>query len=363
MPNTLCTKYFDRRCTTIWILPLIALHDQHHHTCRRYGLTSESWTTRTSSNNPPSNILVTIDQASYDNFKEFISLLINQDLLARINIDEAHLILTHASFRPVMQLLQWIASSPVQIVITTATLPPSLEPLLLSSVGITSSITLRAPTPRNNIAFSVIRAEFERLENVVQTQFTNALKYSNTNRVLLFCLSRREVEEYARQLRVPYCHGGLDAKEIGSILDRFRNDDQCRGLVASSIIGVGLDVPNVSHVLHANLPRDALSFIQEAGRAGRGSPHQPAFSIVMLPPSLPLPTYPSPDLFGAQLIRDSLLNQTLCRRVTIQKFLDGTGETCSMLPTSTHFCDNCLRAADNPPPRPTQGQSTIFLTP
>jgi superfamily II DNA helicase RecQ len=337
MPNTLCTKYFDGGRATIWLLPLIALHEQHHHTSRRFGITSESWTFNTSSSNPPGNILVTIDQTSYDSFKRFVSQLIDKDLLARINIDEAHLILTHSSFRPVMQLLRWIASSPIQIVITTATLPPSLEPLLLSYVGITSSLTTRAPTPRSNISFKVVRIEHEPFERGVEEEFSNALTYSRTNRVILFCLSRREVERYAKTLRVPYCHAGVDIEEIRTILDRFRNDDECRGLVASSILGVGLDVPNVSHVLHANLPRDALSFIQEAGRAGRGEVHQPAFSIVILPPSLPLPTYPSPDLFGAQILRDSLLDQTLCRRVALQKFLDGTAETCTMISSSTHL--------------------------
>lgn len=361
MPNTLCSKYFDERRSTIWLLPLLALHEQHHYTSRRFGIASESWSVHTSSNNPPSNVLATIDQATYESFKNFTAQLIQQDLLARINIDEAHLILTHSSFRPVMQLLQWIASSAVQIVLTTATLPPSLEPRLLAAIGITSSMTLRAMTPRPNVSFNVVRADSS-LEDAVQVEFRKALAYSSDNRVLLFCLTKREVEDYARTLDIPHCHSEFDTAEIALIIDRFRNDDRFRGLVASSILGVGLDVPNVSHVIHASFPRDVISFIQEAGRAGRGLSLSPSFSIVVLPPLLPLPVYPSDDVFGAQILRESILDQRSCRRTAIQDFLDGTSETCAMLSGSTHLCDNCTREAQSPPKIITAGKESICVS-
>ncbi|EKM74407.1 hypothetical protein AGABI1DRAFT_133300 [Agaricus bisporus var. burnettii JB137-S8] len=348
MPNMICTKFFDVNRSTIWLLPLLALHEQHHHTSRRFGLTSESWSHKTSSSNPPANVLATIDQAMFETFKKFVARLLQEDLLARINIDEAHLVLTHASFRPVMHLLQWVATTPVQIVLTTATLPPSLEGVLLSSLGITSSVTLRATTPRPNISFQVLRTEAP-FEEAVQLQFKSALQYSSNNRVILFCLTRREVEQYAKTLGVPYCHAGLEVGELSLILDRFRNDDNFRGLVTSSILGVGLDVPNVSHVLHAGLPRDIISFIQEAGRAERASSDSQAFSLVILPPSLPLPLYPSSDIFGQQILRETLLDQMSCRRLAIQTYLDGTAETCTMLSGSTHICDNCARVSLSPP--------------
>ncbi|EKM79049.1 hypothetical protein AGABI1DRAFT_129306 [Agaricus bisporus var. burnettii JB137-S8] len=350
MPNTLCTKYFDEGRCTIWILPLVALHEQHRHTSRRFGLTSESWTIQTSSTTPPANVLATIDQVTYDSFRRFISRLIQQDLLARINIDEAHLILTHASFRPVMNLLQWIASSPVQIVLTTATLPPSLESSLLSATGITSSVTLRAMTPRPNVSIHVVRAQTT-LEESVEDEFRKGLAYSSQSRVLLFCQTKREVQAYTKSLNVPYCNSDLDSAQISAVLDRFRNDDDCRGLVATSILGVGLDVPNVSHVVHANLPRDVISYIQEAGRAGRASSQARAFSIVVLPPSLSIPTPPQEDLFGNQVIREAFLDGISCRRLAIQTFVDGVAETCAMLPGLTHVCDNCERAAQFPPSR------------
>lgn len=57
-----------------------------------------------------------------------------------------------------MKLLQWVASIPVQILLMTVTLPPSLEETLFQAVGITSIIIVRALTPHPNISFRVVCA-------------------------------------------------------------------------------------------------------------------------------------------------------------------------------------------------------------
>ncbi|KAF5345094.1 hypothetical protein D9756_011153 [Leucocoprinus leucothites] len=292
-----------------------------------------------SSTYPPTNIPTTIDQATFDSFKSFTNNLMQKQLLARIIVDESHLVLTHASFRPVMQLLQWLGSYPIQIVLITATLPPSLEHPLLLSFGITSSITLRTTTARPNISFNIIRA-VGNLEDTVVHQFQKALGYSAANKVLLFCLTTREAESYAKRLSVDFCHSRIGANNIGDVLTRFRGS--ARGLVATSILGVGLDVPNVTHVIHAKFPRDAVSFIQEAGRAGR-SGDSPAWSIVVLPAAAPLQMHPDPDHFGQRLITQALQDDAQCRRIAIQTFLDGSAANCAMLGETAHMCDVCFK--------------------
>lgn len=348
IPGILCAKFLDGRRSTIWLLPLIPLHEQHHYTSKRFGITSESWSFTTSSTVPPKNVLVTIDQATHQTFKIFVASLIKQDLLARFIIDEAHLIITHGSFRPVMDLLQWLASSAVQLVVMTATLPPSLESNLFQAIGVTTSIIIRTTTQRANISYNVVRAVTS-LEDTVEFEFRKAMGYSSDNRVLVFCLTKFETEMYASRFNIPFCHSGVGYQNLPSILDRFRNDNGSRALVTTSILGVGLDIPDVTHVIHVNFPRDVISFVQEAGRAGRGASGTPAFSVVVLPPSIPLPLYPSPDDFGAQILHDSLLSSVQCRRLAIQLFLDGTSQPCSMLSGTTHLCDVCKRASESSP--------------
>lgn len=269
-----------------------------------------------------------------------ISALVMKNQLARIVIDEAHLVLLHADFRPIMNLLQWIASIPVQILLMTATLPPSLEEPLFTAVGVTSAVVIRAPTPRPNISVRVVRAQSQ-IDDTVRDEYLRAISSSRTNRVLIFCLTVRDVDRYASLFHIPGCHSQLEYEELNGILDRFRNDDRHRALATTSILGVGLNVPSVTHTIHVGFPRNVLSFVQEAGRAGRSHGSQPAFSTVILPPVIRTPLFPARDLFGIKIMHTSLLDNTTCRRLAFQTFLDGRADPCAVLPGNVHLCDVC----------------------
>ncbi|KAJ3555709.1 hypothetical protein NP233_g12145 [Leucocoprinus birnbaumii] len=347
-PAILCAKYLEQNRSTIWLLPLVSLHNQVHYNSQRFGLACESWTYSMSSNHPPTFIPATIDVATYDSFQKFVDRLISKDLLARVIIDECHLVLTHANFRSVMRFLQWLGSKAIPIVLITATLPPSLETPLLNALGITSAVTIRAPTPRPNISFRVVRAK-DRIQSQVITEFKNALLYSSTNKVLLFCETRSQTEYYAHQLKVDYCHSGVGKEKLTAILNKFRHS--ARGLVSTSILGVGLDVPDVTHVLHAGCPRDVVAFIQEAGRAGRKNSESPAWSIVIIPENPSYRRSSETDLFGEKIVAQTIYEDSECRRVPLQTFLDGTADSCTMLGPTARLCDVCE----------TKSQSTIAL--
>lgn len=328
------------------------MHLQFQHCATTFDVTAESWTPDTSTLVPPKLILATIDTATTDavtfhQFRTYIKVLLRNNRLARIVIDEAHLILTHADFRPVMKLLQWLATISVPLILMTATLPPSLEQPLFAAVGMTSVVTVRAPTPRANISLCVVRAQ-SKIELAVDNVFHDTISHSNQNRVLIFCLTVREAEYYGQRFNIPACHSGLSFEELGSVLDRFRNDHNTRTIASTSILGVGLNIPTITHVIHVNFPRDVIAFIQESGRAGRAPGNPPAFSIVILPTNMRVPSISSKDTFGQQILRHSLTDDSTCRRIAVQTFLDGQADSCAMLPGTTHFCDVCERQSMDP---------------
>lgn len=317
------------------------MHEQYILRSGHHAMTCESWSSLTSPDAPPSNILLTIDQSEYENFRTFTRTLLRRSRLARIIVDEAHLILTHQKFRPIMGLLKWLGGLGVQIVLQTATLPPSLVGRLFEAFGITTGLVCRTPTPRPNISFQVVRTKLT-VRDATCREYRKAAAQPETKRILIFCRTREETHYYSSELGISSCSAAMTSPEISLLLAKFRQG-VVTAIACTSILGVALDVAEVTHVLHPGFPIDVISFIQEVGRAGRLKHFSHAWSTVILPLYLGSEVYPDPDLFGVRLLHHSLLDDEVCRRIALQLFLDGVAVPCSMLEGNTQLCDVCLK--------------------
>lgn len=335
--------------TTVWILPLMSMHEQYLTRCREHGLSCEVWTTTTSHTHPPSNLLVSIEVTEATSFHSYTSRMFSSRRLSRFVVDEAHLGLTHDAFRAVMSTLHWLGSANVPIVLLSATVGPSLVKDLFAKYGITRSTVFRERTHRPNLSYNVTRTP--KPEEELAVAYHGLMSLPGTSKALIFCRTQLEAERMARNVGIPHCHGAMPAESIHALITQLRVGT-IRAIACTGILGVALDIPDIRWVFHLDYPYSMTDYIQEAGRAGR-SPGSAGFSYVFLPPTH-THRIPKEDRFGVRLVRDWAADDVTCRRWLMQLFNDGVSEPCSMMQGTSHLCDNCTRASLKAPARAAQ---------
>jgi ATP-dependent DNA helicase RecQ len=197
------------------------------------------------------------------------------DLLSKvkvdcITIDEAHCISEWGhDFRPeYRQLVDVRRRFPQAVCLAlTATATPRVRVDIKSSLGFSASNEFVASFNRDNLYIEVI----PKSDPAIQT--TNFLKRFKDQSGIIYCFSRKQVDELSEGLArkgysVRAYHAGLeDAQRHRNQEDFIRDDVQI--IVATIAFGMGINKPNVRFVIHYDLPKSVESYYQEIGRAGR----------------------------------------------------------------------------------------------
>jgi ATP-dependent DNA helicase RecQ len=188
-----------------------------------------------------------------------------------VAIDEAHCISEWGhDFRPEYRNLKSIIKliGDVPVIGLTATATPKVQEDILKNLDMSDAKTFKASFNRPNLFYEV-RTKTKNIE----ADIIRFIKHNKGKSGIIYCLSRKKVEEIAGVLQVngisavPY-HAGLDAKTRARHQDMFLMED-VEVVVATIAFGMGIDKPDVRFVIHHDIPKSLESYYQETGRGGR----------------------------------------------------------------------------------------------
>lgn len=200
----------------------------------------------------------------------------NVEFLKKINvsfvaIDEAHCISEWGhDFRPEYRRLRPIieAIGKVPIIALTATATEKVQQDIQKNLDMMDAKLFKASFNRPNLYYEVRAKNADVIKDIIRY-----IKKHPGKSGIIYCLSRKKVEEIAQTLQVngvralPY-HAGLEAPVRAKTQDKFLMED-IEVIVATIAFGMGIDKPDVRYVIHHDIPKSLEGYYQETGRGGR----------------------------------------------------------------------------------------------
>ena len=261
-----------------------------------------------------------------------------------VAIDEAHCISEWGhDFRPEYRRIRGIIDQigNLPIIALTATATPKVQLDIQRNLQMDEASVFKSSFNRTNLYYEV------RPKHNTKKQVIQYVKKHKGKSGVIYCLSRKKVEEIAELLRVndikalPY-HAGLDSHIRMANQDAFLNEE-ADVIVATIAFGMGIDKPDVRFVIHYDTPKSIEGYYQETGRAGRDGLEGNCIMFYSYDDIIKLEKFnkdkPVTERDNSKLLLQemaSYADSAVCRRKQLLHYFGEAYEK------DCGFCDNCL---------------------
>ncbi len=186
-----------------------------------------------------------------------------------------------------------IIPNTVRVMALTATATKSTRKFIINSLSMQMPEIVYIPPARDNIVYAVM--DKPRGDDVISKVFQGTveklkIEKSNMGRIIIFCKTydnvisiyqffKHSLEEYftdpkgapnhiINRVVDMYTHCTHESVK-NKLIEQFTKESSLRVVIATIAFGMGIDCPDVRHVIHWGIPSDAEMYVQESGRAGR----------------------------------------------------------------------------------------------